>query len=180
MVQATVGVASGEEVAVDWMPSHAMDIPIVTAEEENIAHHAQVKDPCAVVLGATGQEHACVGLKECLSDGILMTVKRSKTAAIARIPQLDLMVLGARDKQSFGGMPVNAFRFPAMARQVGFFNTSRKIPDLQRCIVRGSDEPGVGRRKSEPPDGFVMPSHNFDVVEIRLPVFDEAVLVGRQ
>ena len=107
-------------------------------------------------------------------------MKRRQTAPGPRVPELDRVVLGAGDEQAFVRMPVDRLDLPPVPRQHRLLGAGRKVPNLQRGVVGARNELGVGGRNGEAAHGFRVRLHFLDVVEVGLPILDDARLVGRQ
>ncbi len=65
-----------------------------------------------------------------------------------------------------------------MSRQRRLLRTRRKVPDLQGSVVSASDELGVCGCNGEAADGFCVGLYLLDIIEICLPIFHHARLVG--
>lgn len=89
------------------------------------------------------------------------------------------MVLGAGDEQALCRVPVDGFGVPAVALELGLHGAEGKVKDLEGGIVRGGDKLGVVGAEGEVADGVRVGVDALDVVEVGLPVLDEAVVVAR-
>lgn len=67
-------------------------------------------------------------------------MERCQASCCARIPELDLMVFGPRDKETFGGMPVAGFDIPVVTGENGIASSRGEIEYLQRCVVGCGEE----------------------------------------
>jgi hypothetical protein len=45
------------------VPCHADDVLVVTAQEKDVPHHAEIEDASGVITGACGEQVALAGLK---------------------------------------------------------------------------------------------------------------------
>lgn len=88
------------------------------------------------------------------------------------------MVFGARHQQPLVRVPVHRLHLPAVPRQRQLLLAGRKVPDLQRGVVGARDELGVGGRDGQAADGLGVRLDLLDVVEVGLPVLDDARLVS--
>ena len=64
----------------------------MSAQQENVAHHAQVEHACYLIACAGGEELAVVGLEECSGNGVFVAVERRQASSVARVPELYLVV----------------------------------------------------------------------------------------
>ena len=78
-------------------------------------------------------------------------------------------------------MPFRALDVPTMSRQHTFKATLSKRPYPNTRIIASSSEALVIRAKTDAPDSFLgrRPSPSFQVVHVRVKVFDDAALVCR-
>lgn len=135
-----VDAAGGQQVLVQRVPRHGRDVFFVAAQEQDVAHHAEVEDPGGVVTGARSHHVAENGFEQSLCYGILVSTEGGQTAACPRVPQLDRVVLGPRAEQSLCGVPIDRPHLPAVSRQRRLLLARGEVPNLQRLVVRGGDE----------------------------------------
>ena len=76
-------------------------------------------------------------------------------------------------------MPVDRFCVPIVTCQSRLFYSSGKIEDLKGRVIACRDEFGVVWREGDASYRIIMCLYSFDVVEVGLPVFDDAVVAGR-
>jgi hypothetical protein len=76
-------------------------------------------------------------------------------------------------------MPVQAPDFPLVTSQSSFFRTACKVKDFQCCVISAGDKLRVCWSKGNSTDSLTVSLNLLDVVEVRLPVFDDTVLIGR-
>ena len=178
--QAPVDPTRRQQRDVHGMPRQRRDVSVVTAEQADVAHDADVEDASGLVPGTCRQQLPARRLEHGPGDGVLVTAQRRQTAARPGIPELDEVVLRARDEYALGRVPVDRLDVPVVTRQRGLLGAAGEVKDLDGRVVRGRHELGVGRAKRKIPDGIGMGLQHFDVVEVRLPVLDRPFLVGRQ
>jgi hypothetical protein len=89
------------------------------------------------------------------------------------------MIFGPGNQQSFCWMPIQTSDLPLMARQGGFFDATGKVEYLDCGIVAGRGKLCIRGGKGQSSDGFIVSLNLLDVVEIGLPILDDAILVGR-
>lgn len=90
------------------------------------------------------------------------------------------MVLGSRDQESFGWVPIARFYIPVMAGENRVAHAGCKVKYFQRRIIRCGQEFSVTGRPCQVPDRVVVcVIDSLYVVEIRTPVFDVSFLPSR-
>jgi hypothetical protein len=67
-----------------------------------------------------------------------------------------------------------------MACERGFLHSTCKVKDLEGRIVRSGYELGICRRERKVTDWVIVSLDDLNIVEIRLPVFDDAILISGQ
>jgi len=88
------------------------------------------------------------------------------------------MIFGARYQQAFCWMPVQGSNLPLMSRKHRLFYTTGKVKNLYCSVVTSRREFAVRWGKYQSSDCFVVSLNLLDIVKIRLPVFNDAVLIG--
>lgn len=82
-----------------------------------------------------------------LEDGVFVTVESGEAAGGAGVPEFYEMVFGARNDETFGGVPVDGFDIPAVAGKSTLLDTFVEVPYFESAIVGSGDEFGVGGGK---------------------------------
>lgn len=77
-------------------------------------------------------------------------------------------------------MPADILHIPSMARKTSLLRRRRKIPDLNRPVIRTTGKLGVIRGEGDAPNGLLMSSReDLETVHGGLPELDDAgVLTG--
>jgi hypothetical protein len=65
-----------------------------------------------------------------------------------------------------------------VAIQRRFLNASSEVEDFEGRVIGSCDEFGVVRTEREVSYRIIVPLNDLDVVEIRLPVLDQAVVIS--
>lgn len=161
------------------MPGESGNVLLMALQEADVAHHAEIENSGSLVSGRSCQASAANLFKNNLGDGTLVAMESREAATGARIPQLDQVILGTRNKQALGRMPIDTLRIPTVTLELGFHLTHGKVEDLEGRVVTGSDKLGVVGAVGEVSNGVGVSVDALNVVEVWLPVLDDSVMVGR-
>ncbi|KAI6772643.1 hypothetical protein HG530_003601 [Fusarium avenaceum] len=89
------------------------------------------------------------------------------------------MVLGPRNKQSLGWMPIHTFGVPSVTFELRFHLAQGKVKDLEGRVVAGGDKLGVAWAEGKISNRIGMCVDALDIVEVWLPVFDNSIMIRR-
>ena len=107
-------------------------------------------------------------------------MERRQASRCARIPELDLVVLGPGNQQSLGRVPITGLDVPVMPSKNRIRGPGGEIENLEGGIVGCRKKFAVARGPRQIPNRIVMRIiYRLDVVEIRPPVLDVALLSTR-
>lgn len=162
------------------MPRQGRNGLLVSTENANIPHHAQIEYPRGLIPRRSGKQVVIDARESRRGYGVLVTVERGQTPARPWIPEFDLVILGTRDQQSLCRMPIAGLDVPVVTGENGVAGSGCEIKDLECCVVGSREEFGIAWCPGQISHCVVMGIvDRFDVVEVWSPVFDVASLSAR-
>lgn len=99
------------------MPGESRDILLEAAEETDVSHHAEIEDSSCLIASTRRQQLASQRFEHCFGHCVFVPMECRETSARSWIPELHLMIFGARYQETFRRMPVYRLCIPLMPSQ---------------------------------------------------------------
>lgn len=135
MIERTILSTSRDKVTVNRVPCQRRNRLVMASQNANIAHHPQIKYPRGLISRRSSKEVAVHTREPRRCDGVFVAVEGRQTAASARIPELNLVVLRSRNNQTLSRVPVARLDIPVVSGQCCVGRSGCKVENFESCVI---------------------------------------------